>query len=138
MKRIIFVALAAIALLLAIPLPGDARGGYSHGSRFYFSGGVLVSPGWGASWGPSWGPWWGPGWVGTYPFYYPYYYPYYYAPPVVIRQSPTVYFQRDSEAQEPYYWYYCRKPQGYYPYVKKCPNGWTKVVPSPTPPDREE
>jgi hypothetical protein len=28
--------------------------------------------------------------------------------------------------------------KGYYPYMKKCPKGWMKVVPSPEPPDGEE
>jgi len=30
-------------------------------------------------------------------------------------------------------WYYCRGPQGYYPYVRACPSGW-QVTPA-TPPD---
>ena len=29
-------------------------------------------------------------------------------------------------------WYYCAKPEGYYPYVTACPGGW-KIVPA-TPP----
>jgi hypothetical protein len=41
-----------------------------------------------------------------------------------------------SQPVEPIYWYYCQNPQGYYPYVKQCPNGWMKVVPSPPPPQR--
>ena len=24
-------------------------------------------------------------------------------------------------------WYYCNNPHGYYPYVSKCPDGWTTV-----------
>jgi len=28
-----------------------------------------------------------------------------------------------------YYWYYCRNPQGYYPYVTSCPGGWVQVIP---------
>jgi len=50
---------------------------------------------------------------------------------------PTaVYIQRQdgvpaaTESQSNY-WYYCRKPEGYYPHVKKCPDGWMKVVPQP-------
>lgn len=31
------------------------------------------------------------------------------------------------------WWYMCKKPAGYYPYVKECPSGWEKVA--PTPPD---
>jgi hypothetical protein len=29
------------------------------------------------------------------------------------------------------YWHYCRNPEGYYPYVKNCPNGWLQVAPQP-------
>ena len=32
------------------------------------------------------------------------------------------------------WWYACKKPAGYYPYVKECPSGWEKV--SPTPPGK--
>jgi hypothetical protein len=40
------------------------------------------------------------------------------------------------QSEEPSYWYYCQNPQGYYPYVKQCPSGWTKVPPSAVPPDQ--
>jgi len=61
--------------------------------------------------------------------YYPYYgYPYSYPPAVVIERQPQVYIQR-----EPYYWYYCPEPSGYYPYVQHCPRGWQPVVPSAPP-----
>jgi hypothetical protein len=77
--------------------------------------------------------WIGPGW--GWPYYYPsYYYPYY--PPeqtIVIQQQPEGFAQPLPQEEQPLYWYYCKDPQGYYPYVKKCPNGWMKVV--PTPPD---
>ena len=56
---------------------------------------------------------------------------YYAAPRVVIEQDPPVYVQPE---EEPYYWYYCQDPQGYYPYVRNCPGGWMKVVPDVTPP----
>jgi hypothetical protein len=38
--------------------------------------------------------------------------------------------------EQPYYWYYCRDPQGYYPYIKSCPGGWIPVVPNETPPNQ--
>ena len=61
--------------------------------------------------------------------YYPYYgYPYVYPPAVVSETQPQVYIQR-----EPYYWYYCPEPGGYYPYVQNCPRGWQPVVPSAPP-----
>ena len=124
MKKTMCVALAAITLMLVTPLPGSAGG-----SHVYFGGSVWVGPGWGWGWGarPWWG--WGPGWWGPA-------YPYYATPPVVVQQSPPVYVQPAPQPQEQYYWYYCQNPQGYYPYVKQCPNGWMKVVPSPNPADR--
>jgi hypothetical protein len=58
---------------------------------------------------------WGPGWWGP-----SYYYPYS-APPVIVQRAPA-------------YWYYCQNPQGYYPYIQQCPNGWMQVVPPASPP----
>lgn len=108
------------------PYGGYSYWGYPYRSNAYYSGSVWIGPGWG-SWGL------GVGW----PYYYPYYsYPYYSSPPVVIQQSPTEYIQRDQETDEPDYWYYCRNPEGYYPYVQRCPNGWMKVAPSAVPPDQ--
>jgi hypothetical protein len=81
---------------------------YGHGHRFYWGGTIVL------------GPW----------FPYGYYPP----PPVVIQQEPPVYVQPEQE--QPYYWYYCQDPQGYYPYIKNCPDGWMKVVPEVTPPQQ--
>jgi hypothetical protein len=132
MRKITCGVLVATALLLASPMSGYAgrkqvyagahvrvcHAGWSGphrpwrhyvpASRFYLRGTVVL------------GPW----------------YPYscYSAPPVVIRQEQPVYVQ--PEPEEPYYWYYCQDPQGYYPYVKSCPGGWMKVVPEVTPPEQ--
>ena len=32
------------------------------------------------------------------------------------------------------YWAYCRNPQGYYPYVSECSEGWLPVMPTSSPP----
>lgn len=74
-----------------------------------------------------------------YPYYYgpsQYPYPYYYdypTPPVL--SAPPQYIEKDAGAQSPAnppgYWYYCRKPDGYYPYVRECPAGWERVAPVP-------
>ncbi len=114
MKKFVLPVLVIVLGVLLVSVPVQAH------DRFVFSGGVWVGP----------GPWWGP----PYPYYgpNPYYYPY---PPVVIQQQPQTYIQpAPQQAEEQDYWYYCSNPQGYYPYVKKCPNGWLKVVPS-APPD---
>jgi hypothetical protein len=70
--------------------------------------------------------------------------PYYYYPPapvVVVPQAPVEYVEAEpavppapaaSAAPGPSnMWYYCQKPQGYYPYVKQCPGGWQSVTPHP-------
>jgi len=74
------------------------------------------------------GPW--------YPYYYrPWYlYDYYAPPPLIVRDQPRVYVQPEQQPAD--YWYYCQDPQGYYPYVKKCPDGWMKVVPEVGPPNQ--
>lgn len=138
MKKAIFTTLIIALLLLVSPLPGNGfdgghgyhggygyRGGYGYGGRYwrgpYYGGGVWIGPGWGSWWGA-------PLYGGVLP------YPYYATPPVVVQQSPPVYVEPAPQPDEAYYWYYCENPKGYYPYVKQCPNGWMKVVPSPAPP----
>jgi hypothetical protein len=104
--------LVVLVLLLASPVPSEARGHVF----FRFDIPLWVGPG---AWGPS--PWWGP----------PYYsYP---APPTLI-QPPPVYEPPAPPPQAPAYWYYCPNPQGYYPYVPQCPPGWMQVVPPTSPP----
>lgn len=71
-----------------------------------------------------------------YPYFYPplYSYPSYYAPVVVVPSEPPVYIQKETTRpiQAPdYVWYYCRNPEGYYPYVKQCSEGWLQVAPQP-------
>lgn len=76
-----------------------------------------------------------------YPYYYPY--PYSYYPPVVavpVPAQPSVYIEQGSPPpaaqqapQTNNYWYHCDRPDGYYPYIKECPSGWQKVVPTPPP-----
>lgn len=80
-----------------------------------------------------------------YSYYYPppaysYYPPSYYPP--VAPASPPVYIERgDAQiapapqaqaGQSASAWYFCRNPEGYYPYVKDCPTPWEKVAPQPT------
>ena len=109
MKKVIFIALAAMAVMMTISSPGHARGRI----------GIVI--------GPGWGPWWG--WP-----YYPYY-PNYSPSPVIIQQEPETYIQQPPQEDVPNYWYFCQDPKGYYPYVKKCPKGWLKVVPPSAPSD---
>jgi hypothetical protein len=72
-------------------------------------------------WGPAW--YWGPA------YYYPapvYYYP-------VRPAEPQEYVERIDPAEQGW-WYYCEQSQGYYPHVKECANGWTRVAPAPAAP----
>ncbi len=111
MKRTQILIVVALVLIAAGALPV-----YAHGS---VHGSIWI--------GPVWGPWWG-GWGPAYP--YPYYYPYY-QQPVIQQQAPV--YEEQSPQQEQYYWYFCPDSKTYYPYVKQCPGGWLKVVPTPAP-----
>ena len=84
--------------------------------------------------------------LGVGPLWYPgYYYPYYPVPsPVVVTSPPPLYVQPSAPAyiersgsppdeSRAGYWYYCRHPEGYYPYVKQCPGGWQRELPQPPP-----
>lgn len=86
--------------------------------------------------GQRWGWWW---LAGNTWFYYPapiYPYPNPYVPGTVtvVNTEPTV-PAPPAQAPETQYWYHCKAPDGYYPYVPHCPGGWTKVptTPAPTP-----
>jgi hypothetical protein len=81
-------------------------------------------------------------WAVFYPWAtYPYGYGYYGYPQVVVTQpaAPTVYVEREQQpapqtvapAQQSSDWYYCRKPQGYYPYVRSCSEAWQRVPAQP-------
>jgi hypothetical protein len=72
------------------------------------------------------------------PFYHPWYYhpaPVYYpvAPVYVQPPAPPVYVERSDVVLEgPGTWYFCRESNAYYPYVKQCPGGWTRVPAQPS------
>jgi hypothetical protein len=132
---------------------GHHHGGHSHTSvgLYYGIGGYY--PGYGYGWGGYGGYGWGlgygfgPGYYGGwgYPGYYggwgyPGYYGGYggyggYGYGAPYGYPPSVYIQRQEapRQQKPAnYWYYCRNPEGYYPYVKQCAAGWIPVPPQPS------
>ena len=126
-----------IVLLGAMPASSVwARGGHHHGHHHHGFGGFGL--GLGLGYGLGYGGYRGYGGYGWgypgYRFGYGRYYPPYYAPPVIaVPSTPPVYIQQGTELSTTdsgnNYWYYCRKPEGYYPHVKKCPDGWMQVVP---------
>jgi len=157
MKRFM-VVLTAIILSFAFlgsPSISEAQGGFrGHGGSVGQRGGYYGGHGgWGGHYG---GHYRGHGGWGYYPGYYPHWgfgfywgfpivgwpygvyggwpyvgWPYY--PPQATEAAPGY---REPEQQQPYYWYYCQDPQGYYPYVKSCPGGWKQVKPNVNPPDQ--
>jgi hypothetical protein len=114
MRKVLFIVAAMAVLVMGLSLPGEAR--------THFRGNIWIGPGW-------------------YPYSYPYTYsyPYYYAPPPVIiqQQAPDVYVKPEPQPEEPV-WYYCPDEKAYYPYVKHCPGGWQKVMPTPPPAEQDE
>lgn len=100
--------------------PGYGWGlGYGFGPGYY--GGYWGYPGYYGSWGY-------PGYYGGYGGYggYGYGAPYGYPPAVYIQRQEAPPQQKPAN-----YWYYCRNPEGYYPYVKQCAEGWIPVPPQP-------
>ena len=92
--------------------------------------------------GPGWhGYHHGYGFYGYWPWYFPLAYGYglpYYGT-TFYADAPVVYVQMapadQSEAVQPSNsWYYCRNPEGYFPYVRECPSGWQTVPVQPVPP----
>ena len=69
--------------------------------------------------------------IGAPLLFYPWWWerPYYYPPVVSVPATPPTYIERGDAGQG--YWYHCDAPEGYYPYVKECPGGWTQETPRP-------
>jgi hypothetical protein len=120
LKTVLFAATLCSGLLGAAA--AQAYPGHFHGR---VGVGVVVDP-WPLIY-PGWG-------------YYPGYYPYAYQPVVVTEPAaPTVYIERSQDVAQPLQaapaqagdWYYCRKPAGYYPYVRNCERAWERVPSQP-------
>ena len=80
----------------------------------------------------------GHGFYGYWPWYFPLSYgfamPYYGtsfyldAPVTYVEMAPPGAIQPSTS------WYYCKNPEGYFPYVQECPSGWQTVPAQPVPP----
>lgn len=121
-----------IGLITSTVALARGHGGGHHHGGFY---GGFYGPSIGFYSGPSFGYGYG------YGFGQPYYPPYYAYPPAVTVQPPSpppVYIERnDQPVTSPpqtatNYWYYCRNPEGYYPYIKECLGSWQQVAPQPS------
>lgn len=129
-----FKCILALLLILGAVAPDVAsadRRGHRHGGRTHF--GLFIGA-------PLYWNWPSPYYAYPPSYAYPPYYGYpgYYAypPAVTVPSSPPVYVERDDDDVAPSrdrgYWYYCDRPDGYYPYVKECPGGWERVAPTPS------
>ncbi|MCB5185854.1 hypothetical protein LG201_11635 [Methylobacillus gramineus] len=142
-----FKKIMLVGLLAGVVISGSASADPWHGGHRHGGGaniGFYFGPGYGSGFGPGPG-YYGPGWGPYYPR--PYYavptYPYY--PPVIVAPAPApvpppVYIEQAPQEAAPVppassqagsFWYHCNQPEGYYPYVKECPQGWQKVNPQP-------
>lgn len=140
MKRFQFIF---VALLIAVTGAGAlndaaARPGHHHGrSRTHV--GVYVGPAIGWSWQYYPAPYaYAPYTYPPYGYapYPPSYYPHY--PPAIVLEpaGPSSYIEQAPPGQQqaqpaPNDWFYCKKPEGYYPHVKRCPRGWERVPAQP-------
>ncbi len=83
----------------------------------------------------------GYGFYGFWPWYFPWTYGYampYYgtsfyldAPVTYVEMAPVA---EAGTVQPANSWYYCKNPEGYFPYVKTCPSGWQTVPAQPPAP----
>ncbi|OYO26361.1 hypothetical protein [Janthinobacterium sp. PC23-8] len=124
---LVAAAVAVVAVLAALASPSLAWGfdrghgpghghGHFHGHRHHHSHASVWI---GSSWR------YGPGWYDD-PWYRPY--AYRYGRPAVIVQTPPVYIEQGG-VPTAQMWYYCARPQGYYPYVNSCATPWRAVPP---------
>jgi hypothetical protein len=106
----------------AAPSGHSGHGGHGgfHGGHGHFHGRSHVGVWVGSTWGYGYGPgWYGDPWYG-------YQYPY---GRTLVVQPPPVYIEQGGEPTAQM-WYYCARPQGYYPYVKNCSTAWRAVLPT--------
>lgn len=122
---LVAAAITVVAVLAALASPSLAWGfdrgpGHGHG---HFHGHRHHHPHASVWIGSSWR--YGPGWYDD-PWYRPY--AYRYGRPAVIVQAPPVYIEQGG-VPTAQMWYYCARPQGYYPYVNSCATPWRAVPP---------
>ena len=125
-KMAVIIMVIVLSFILFSNLASAQRHGSGHFGGWHSGGRGPRGYGWGLRFYAY------PGWGWPYPYYYSYPYPSYLPPPEATEQTPVY---SEPEQQQPYYWYYCQNPQGYYPYIRSCPGGWMQVKPNVTPPN---
>ncbi|WP_097991063.1 hypothetical protein [Methyloterricola oryzae] len=135
-----FTQICALLATLAVT-PAWAWGG--HGGGGHWGGAHWGGAHWGHGYGYGYGGYYGRPSVGFYfgaglgwPAY-PYYpYPVYPSTVITVPAAPPIYIQQSVSPQSSRpvsnFWYYCRSPNAYYPYVEECPGGWQPVAPEPS------
>ena len=135
----LIIVLFGLALHDAVWARGGHGGGHHHGGHghrhHHLNYGINVGGYYPGLYGSGF---YGPGFYGYRSYGYPdpfFNRPFYnYPPTVVVPVTPPVYIQQEQPRpvqQQTNYWHYCRNPEGYYPYVKSCPDGWLQVAPQP-------
>jgi hypothetical protein len=117
LKKLVFTAIAALAVVLAVNAPSQARGVGGHGSvgGHGFAGGHPGDADMHRDFDGRHG--FDRGVHSRFLFggpVYPYYGSYEYYPPAYGYPAPT-------------YWYYCPSYEAYYPNVTSCPETWVPV-----------
>jgi hypothetical protein len=107
--KLVFMAIAALAIVVAASAPSQARAMGGHGSAGGHPGGAFAHRGFDGHHGFHEHR----GFHGHLGFGGPVY-PYYYDPPVYGYEAPA-------------YWYYCPSYGAYYPNVGTCPEAWVPV-----------
>ncbi len=117
-RKLALIAIAALAIVLSVTLPSQARGAGGPGFGGGHPSGAAGHGGFDGHHGADGHPGFDGhhfdhhrfGFAPGFPFYG--YYPYY--PP-------------ENGYQAPAYWYYCPSAGAYYPYVQSCPEAWEPV-----------
>lgn len=134
-KKVVSAGLLGLAVLASAPAFADYRGHYEHRGYYGHEHGGGRNMAWGVG-GLVAGVMIAEAMSNRQPVYsYP-------SAPVYVAPAPVVY-----SAPQPVYipppapvvnvqpqaansWYYCQRPQGYYPYVRECHTGWIPVPPT--------
>lgn len=121
------LAIFALAMLGSLtPVAAAPRGHFRDGFHGRHGGSHVGVYFGGSYFNPYW-PW--PYWNYSYPYYYP---PYAYYPPPYPRADYPGYDGSATPGPAPaQFWYYCKDPSGYYPYVQSCNGPWHAVPVKP-------